>query len=359
VKFTIQGSTLHRLVEGVNTYSDGLGSSPVCLGALDDWLYVERTTDSDGARTSGEAAITEEGEWAVSWRRLRAVARALKNSEFVHVTSSCEADEQKCWVSITDEQMTARLVGRRLEQGLSSRWPVASDESHNITLRPRAIADVLPFASKEECRPVLAAVAFDEGDYMATDSYRLGAIQLSDRSPHSFLIPRSFARFLVTTFSEEEIAATYEEGGVPRLWVNSETVCAYTDLVYGSTVSWRSLIPDFDRMPHRIAFQEGLLDLALKLYRTASVMGRRERNVELVKVRPDDDDHIKLVTTIGEDEISVRVKAKTDMDVDLFPNFNARYLCDIYRGTNVDTLFGSGLKPWGVFEDAEEIAKDA
>lgn len=114
------------------------------------------------------------------------------------------------------------------------------DDARTVRLNLDALADVAPAISKDDSRPILASALVEDGAYVATDSYRIHAVETAGSTGAAFLLPRA-AVAVATKFSGSCLASVGERYASVQLAPDMELVCRLVD---GGFPQWRRLIPN-------------------------------------------------------------------------------------------------------------------
>lgn len=115
---------------------------------------------------------------------------------------------------------------------------LADDEGRVIVLDTNALAEVLTAASNDGTRPILTGVCIEAGTYVATDSYRLAAIETTAATGEAFLLPKNAAQILAK--HQGRVMARI---GARDIAIDVDhNVTVYSRLIEGEFPRWRTLI---------------------------------------------------------------------------------------------------------------------
>lgn len=280
-----------------------------------------------------------------AYNRMMGIATSLQKVESVNISTS-------------DGGITMTFDGTEvfIKASHEENWPSADIPSplldhvvDNILLESRAIAEVLPFASRDRGRPILNGIGIRDGHYACTDSYRLAHVYIPNSSTeHEFILGAGAARFIADHFSGQ-VPLTVGGG---KLWAAKEgdfRLCS--SLSQGAFPCYEKLIPTIAESEMSLACSDGFIEAARKLHSLHKSL--KFSSYTPVQVSNANDTHVRL--SIGED--GSRCVHCVPGQVHRTVAFNVAYLLDMFNGTNVDSLFGTGsMKPWGIQEEIPEFA---
>jgi DNA polymerase III sliding clamp (beta) subunit (PCNA family) len=219
----------------------------------------------------------------------------------------------------------------------------------SIELHVGALAEVGRFADQHPFRPILNCVAVQGSTYVATDSYRLGLVEVPefDTGMENFLIPLSTVEMLDRMFSGKTVTAKV---GEKEIMVEHGDVRLLSRLAEGEFPNWKPLVPEQSTQPNTVEV-EGIYEVARTLWRLCRAVdfGWNSAPAKVTK-----DGNRVLFEAKSDSGNLVRVRANGKIEGIEGVGFNPEFLCGFFEGTNVDTMFGiSTMQPWGVHEDAE------
>lgn len=214
-----------------------------------------------------------------------------------------------------------------------------------IKVNVRVLEEILPFTSKDMSRaPILTAISVKDGHYAATDSYRLAHVYVpSDQPEHDFLIQPVPAKLLIANFRDDAVLTFHQDD---KVIVSGEDFRMSFRTMIGSFPNYERLIPDSTDSKMELSCSDGFVEAAAKLHRLHKSLKFSSHTP--VKISNANATHIRL--TIGEEDS--RCVHHVPGQVEATVAFNVAYLLDMFKGTNVDSLFGmDSLKPWGIREE--------
>lgn len=226
----------------------------------------------------------------------KALAKAIQAAQSAEVELEAVAENGRARLNVNAGNRTVTLDGFSVED-----WPAIpklGEFSPAATVESAALAEALELsalcASKDEMRPILTGVAlfFQEGsallEVVATDSYRLGALQVPvtdlratpDRAP---LVPARVARALARQLKKQGGTVRIEvhgpgDRGAPILGLSFADSMWLVRTIEGEYPSWRQVVPEAEG--GLLEFDAKELESALRA--TVSVRGTKGGTVRLI-----------------------------------------------------------------------------
>lgn len=217
-------------------------------------------------------------------------------------------------------------------------WPkLPTVDGDRWTLTGNDLADIariVPCASTDLSRPVLCAVVFDGSHVMATDSFRLGVVDLGGE--HVFptaLVPAEAVRTLIAA-DVDEATLTIADG---RARFTAGATSWTVRLVVADPISWRQLVRD--ESPASLSFdRDQLADAVHRL----GVMGHEQRLVRIQR-----DGMLARLATVVQDVGTMTDTVPCEGDFDALVAFNGAFLSDLLdaMGDTVTLELVDAMKP--------------
>ncbi len=301
------------------------------------------------------APVEEAGSAVVPAKVLLQYARSLPKNAPVTLTAS----PKDSTATLASEKSTVTL---RCYAPDDFPTPPAFPKEGAFSVPAKSLAEsidrVLPFASKDETRPVLTGVfvefAENSARMVATDSYRLGldeaALEGASADAGSAVVParglKEASRLAALGTETVEVSLTQNACAFS---VGSGSLVLTTRLIEGSFPEYRRLLPD--AFAHTFRTQRG--ELAEAISRVRLLAGENPPTPVTVRFHREEG-------TLGEGELAVSlsnqdagaaaeiVPASLPEGTDFSACFNPGYLADAVASvgsTAVDFCFNDPLKP--------------
>lgn len=212
--------------------------------------------------------------------------------------------------------------------------PLANGSDTGLTLKDLQLNKIVPFASKDEARPILTCINIEPDNLVATDSYRLLNITGDFHELPEGLYEAKALELALSIYGEEEPIRS--ENNILRI---GTMVIRPTD---GEYPNWKQLVPNYDTL-------KVTLPLAKKL-KHPTISGGMVWN-KITK------DAIRTTATI--ENLSTSERQEVDL-VDPIPldktlesycdeiNFNQEYfavISQVFDGKQIDLGYLDHLKP--------------
>jgi DNA polymerase-3 subunit beta len=273
--YTLEADNLRRALMTVSPAIATRGSLPV-LG------HVLLEHDENGARitaTDLDLTITvqlEAAELCPNETPLRALLPPRDAKSFL----AKKKGALMVSVGFDTIRLEAGGMTTELRTGPLEEWPNmgAGEAGEAFELEAAVLLEVLPAVSSDDSRPILAGLLIDgpERVIVATDSYRLHAVDSIDCGPSSLLIPRG------AIVAACKAAKAAKAGGITCNTLGERdavlsvgAVAIRTRLIEGEFPKWRTLIADEKDRGARIVFAES----------PAAILEPMTKNRDFVPVR--------------------------------------------------------------------------
>ena len=351
MKFTIEGPKFREAVKSVKTSrwrheaaliieARGKGVVEVSGWSPDLWIAVK----VQGGKVAKPGRIT------LNYTAAAKAIAAMSGDIFEVDTADYHSDRQmgvtiKTLVIQSGDTAIRVTAPPGYEPPTEAPYPKHPTE---MQLHVGALAEVARFASNDESRPILCAVAVQEGGvYVGTDSYRLANVEVPAYTtrPKEFLIPRSTIEAVAPLLPAKFVQAKVNEANI--LFEYGD-VRIYSSLTQGQYPSWRNLMPDPEAYTSDIKVQ-GIGDIVRRM----ATLSRAVIGDARVAVRADDGRVLFHAVDTEGNEVTIRADGTVDGMRESVA-FNPRFLADFIEGTHIGTMFGmDSLKPWGIHEEAD------
>lgn len=292
-----------------------------------------------GQQVEGTGSVT------LSWVHLRKIMNVIKGDE---VTVELDGEI----VCMTSGETTMRLNQAKAEGFPAT--PTRPKDAIPVQLHLGALREVARFTSPDDSRPILTCAYYDQGTYVATDSYRLTTVEVPENATDlQFLIPMGAHQALGRLGSGKFVDAWVSPQPKERdatIWVDLGDAQVVARLNQGDFPGYKSLIPESGSRRGGLKATKEMRDASLRIYRLIKACGGNSYDyASPVKVEQVDGKTV-LFAKIGDDTVEIKAVG----NVEVSAAFNPRYLAEFFEGTNIDTIFGAdSLRPWGLEEEAD------
>lgn len=269
----------------------------------------------------------------------------------------------------------------RLNTAPPSEYPVMIDAKgaeKTVTLNTAALVDVVTAASDEETRPILTGVNVTaDGDYAATDSYRLHRVHTHEKVGHRILIPRRAVDVIAKQAPEHIIGKVKKDRD---MYVEfPDGLLMQTRLIDGEFPNYQGLIPesapvavtwtDLDEV--RTAVKEVIqmgavlgIDGAVPVRWSAgpmhSVAGPVDSPESTEGVTGYTDKAHPALIVFSDGKAVVEQRFVGEMLTDHPAAFNPRFLHAALEGATFTEMNGlDAMKPWLLTEDVPHVGPKA
>lgn len=277
-------------------------------------LAVTATDHESGRRVEVEAAVQVEGDILIP----PALAKIVGGSKADKVT--LDADDTEVTVEAGKAKAKLRL-GRR--EDYPEDIEPSIDGADEVPVKHWERIKAVTVAAANQGRPVLTGVKLEQGQAVATDSYRLAFVDFTDVKDHpEALIPARAIKYLdadVTAFyiTNRSVKAKLADGA----W--------WTRRIEGAFPKWRSLLPDGD----------GTISVTVDCEELSAAVKRANAAISpiVVSLSPENGEVQVIARMRDQGEYIEDVTAKTDGErLDVL--FNPSFLLDAMSQTEQITF---------------------
>lgn len=365
MKFTADASAMKKAIDMLRPGDSSRFSLPHQSGVMIECRgkgVIELTTTSldrwESIKVMGQQ-VHEPGFVVVSYAKFKRLMGAMKDetidAEVIegeevkqHIYSPDGPEYLKTRLQVTSGKTRLALVPSTAEK--MPAHPTLNSPT-TVPLHLGAAREVYRFTSADYGRPILNCAFYDEGTYVATDSYRLATVEVPENATdRRFLIHRDAIDAMVRLGPEKFVDLQVDDTNFSADFGDARVTARITD---GEFPRYQTLIPESKRSAAKVT--EELRDAALKMHRLLTAIGYDHKygGGTPVKIEQIDHDSVLLSSRSGNNVIEIKALGNVDTTV----GFNPWYLADFFAGTDVDSMFGmDSIKPWGLEEAAPYCA---
>jgi len=355
MKFTVEGSKFRQAVKAVKPSgwkheealiieARGKGVVEVTGWSPDLWIAMKVQS----------AEVVEQGKIVLHYASAAKAIAAMPGDEFeIEVggverlgTNTVSSGSFPALVIRSGDTAIKISEGPGIAPPAEPPYPSNPDE---IQLHLGGLAEVVEFCSTDYGRPILNAVAVQDGGvYAATDSYRLAVVDLPEHPTREaeFLIPRGTILAASRLLPAKYVTAKVNTSSIMFEYAD---VRIYSALQQGQFPNWHALMPDKEKSTSGIE-----VDGIDEIVRRMAAVSRAVTGDDVPTTVSSEGGKVVFHAIDGGTGNEVTVRAEGKMQGTEHVSFNPQFLAAFIKGTNVGTMFGmDSLKPWGIYEDAD------